>query len=143
MRPQSPCYRHPSHDRRQLIASQRHKSLMQKQKKENERKKKENSRRFKGFKQWFVSQRRASPLISLMKFVDTITTPDIDEHRRQSDKHDKHLKASGNGRLLPGTAGPDGVVGSENDEDEQGDNLKGETGEGDVDTVYRIRIRGR
>ena len=78
-----------------------------------------------------------------MKFVDTITTPDVDGHRRQSEKDDKHLEASGNGRLLPGITGPDGVISSEEIEDEQGDNLKGETGKPDIDTFYGIRTRGR
>ena len=75
-----------------------------------------------------------------MKFIDTITTPDVDQDCSQDDKDDKNFEAGSNTRGLPGSTRPKGVIASQDGEDEQCDDLKGETCKGNVDTSVRRAV---
>ena len=78
-----------------------------------------------------------------MKFIDTITTPDVDQNRGQGDKDDENVEAGSKFRVLPGIPGPDGKIAGQNGEDEQCDDLEGKTGKGNFDASRRPAIRCR
>lgn len=78
-----------------------------------------------------------------MKFIDTITTPDVNQDCSQSDKDDKNFEAGSNVRGLPGSTRPERVIAGQNGEDEQCDDLEAETCEGNVDTSVRTAVRCR
>lgn len=53
-----------------------------------------------------------------MKFVDAITTPDVDQNCGQGDKDDKDFEAGSKFRVFPDIPGPNGEIAGQNGEDE-------------------------
>lgn len=78
-----------------------------------------------------------------MEFVDTVTTPYVDQDCSQGDKDDENFEAGGKFRALPGISGPNGKIAGQNGEDEQCDDLEGKTGKGNFDTSRRPAVRCR